>query len=260
MQNNVIIINRNYKDINPLLVGSEDCAPLHSYGPALRTYYLVHYVVRGKGLFSCDGKEHPLGPGDLFLVPPNEGMFYQADKEQPWMYIWVGFESSLPLQGLFARRTIHAPETRKLFEEMTLCHKFGEMAEMYVCAKIFELLAVLNGQELTSSARRYALQAKNIIETRYDRNLSVNDLAHELGLERSYFSKIFKQVHGVSPQQYLVTFRLMKAASLMRQQHCTPSQAAAYCGYTDLVNFSKMFKKQFGIPPRQYINEVREDK
>ncbi len=258
MQNNIMIINRNYQDINPLQVGSEDCAPSHSYGPTIRTYYLIHYVVSGKGRFCCPDKEYCLGAGDLFLIPPDEVMFYQADQKQPWSYIWVGFESVLPLADLFARRTVHAPESKKLFDEMKNCHQYGEMAEMYVCSKIFELLALLKGEERLNSTMRYALQAKNIIETQYDRDLSVNYLCDVLGLERSYFSKIFKQVHGVSPQQYLVSFRLSKAAELMRCQHCTPSQAAAYCGYTDLINFSKMFKKQFGLPPRHYFNQYKE--
>ena len=113
-----MIINRNYKDINPLLVGSEDCEPLHSYGPTIRTYYLIHYVVSGKGRFRCPDKEFCLGAGDLFLIPPDEVMFYQADKKEPWSYIWVGFESSLALRDVFSKRIIHAPESKKLFNEI----------------------------------------------------------------------------------------------------------------------------------------------
>ncbi len=258
MQKSEMIINRNYKDINPLLVGSEDCAPAHSYGPAVREYYLIHYVVQGKGSFYFGGRQYRLSAGDLFLAAPGEVVFYQADEQQPWSYIWVGFEAALPLQDVFSRHVIRAPECGELFKELALCSRYGETAEMYICSKLFELLARLKGREHgEGGSARYVLQAKNLIETRYDSDLSVSYLSGLLGLDRSYFSKLFKNALGVSPQQYLVSFRLQKAAQLMREQHFPPSQAAAYCGYTDLMNFSKMFKKQFGLPPRRYFDQYK---
>lgn len=258
MHKSEMIINRHFGDVNPLLVGSEDCDPSHSYGPAVREYYLIHYVVQGKGKVFCKEREYLLGAGDLFLFSPGEVMRYQADEHQPWSYIWVGFETVLEMGEIFSRHVIHAPENGELFKELTLCRQYGETAEMYICGKIFELLARLKDKEHSEGGTvRYVLQAKNLIETRYDSDLSVSRLAAMLGLERSYFSKLFKAELGVSPQQYLVSFRLKKAAGLMREQHFTPSRAAAYSGYTDLMNFSKMFKKQFGLPPRLYYEQFK---
>ena len=258
MHKSEMIINRNFCDINPLIVGSEDCGPAHSYGPAVREYYLIHYVVQGRGVFRLGGREYCLGPGDLFMTAPGEVMYYEADERQPWSYIWVGFEAALKVGDVIFRHVIHAPECGTLFKEMTLCGKYGETAEMFVCSKIFELMAQLKRKDRDAdNTTRYVLQAKNLIETRYDSDLSVSYLARTLGLERSYFSKLFKQTVGVSPQQYLVSFRLERAARLMREQHFVPSQAASCCGYGDLMNFSKMFKRKFGLPPRKYYDQFK---
>lgn len=259
MQNNIMLINRNYQDINPVLLGREDCAPLQSDGPSVRPYYQIYCIVSGKGRFCCQAKEYRAGAGDLILIPSGAVAFLQADEKAPWEYIRAGFSSSLPLSDVFGRQVIYAPESKRIFEQMLSCRQYGEMAETYICAKVLELLTLLGGGKAVSGARRYVLQAKNIIETQYDKDLSVSALAQELGLERSYFSKIFKEELGVSPQQYLVSYRLEKAAKLMRKQHYTPSLAAAYCGYSDLVNFSKMFKKRFGLSPRHYFNQYKEN-
>ena len=100
MQKSEMIINRNFCDINPRIVGSEDCDPAHSYGPALREYYLIHYVVQGQGRFCCAGEEYRLGAGDLFMTAPGEVMYYEADLRHPWSYIWAGFEAETSIHFL----------------------------------------------------------------------------------------------------------------------------------------------------------------
>ena len=46
-----LLDNLHMADINPRICGVEACAPGHSFGPAVREYFLLHYVVRGKGIF-----------------------------------------------------------------------------------------------------------------------------------------------------------------------------------------------------------------
>ena len=62
---------------------------LHSFGPASKPHYLIHYVLDGRGLFRFHDKEYRLEAGYGFLIQPNELAFYQADKEEPWSYLWV---------------------------------------------------------------------------------------------------------------------------------------------------------------------------
>ena len=70
--------------------GYEECTPSYSFGPAIRDTYVLHYITKGKGQFHYKGKIVDLKAGDLFLLKPNELTFYQADKEEPWSYYWLG--------------------------------------------------------------------------------------------------------------------------------------------------------------------------
>lgn len=71
--------------------GMEHCAPLHSWGPAVRDHYLIHLVVGGHGFYRVGEQEYSLGPGDLFLLRPGQLAGYMASEDDPWEYCWVGF-------------------------------------------------------------------------------------------------------------------------------------------------------------------------
>ena len=74
-----------------LFCGFEDCEPLHSYGPAVRDYFIIHFVHEGKGSFFCGEKSYTLSGGDCFLITPGEITSYRADRLNPWKYSWVAF-------------------------------------------------------------------------------------------------------------------------------------------------------------------------
>ena len=74
--------------------GCSKTEPLHSFGPALKPHYLIHFILSGKGVFSTGENEYPLEAGYGFLITPEELAFYQADAEEPWTYLWVGFSGS----------------------------------------------------------------------------------------------------------------------------------------------------------------------
>ena len=52
--------------------GYETCKPGHSYGPALRSGYLIHYILSGRGYYRLNGKTYCLGEDDAFLIRPDE--------------------------------------------------------------------------------------------------------------------------------------------------------------------------------------------
>ena len=57
MERSVIVIDSHFPGLNPVQFGSEECAPGHFFGPAVRTYWLLHYVVSGKGTFVAELQE-----------------------------------------------------------------------------------------------------------------------------------------------------------------------------------------------------------
>lgn len=85
------IKNETFSDCYLMFCGMQECTPLYSFGPAVRTEYLLHYCVSGKGYYFVNDEKYTIEAGDAFLILPNEVTFYQADKEDPWVYLWMGW-------------------------------------------------------------------------------------------------------------------------------------------------------------------------
>ena len=83
--------NRKFSDLYLCFCGHEACRPLHSFGPAVRPNYILHYILKGKGRYVIGSEEYCLGAGQGFLIEPEVQTFYEADKEDPWAYLWIGF-------------------------------------------------------------------------------------------------------------------------------------------------------------------------
>ena len=81
--------NKDFIDLYLCYCGMEQCAPLYSFGPAIRPNYLLHYVLDGKGYYYVNNEKYEVNKNEGFLICPNVVTFYQADEENPWTYLWI---------------------------------------------------------------------------------------------------------------------------------------------------------------------------
>lgn len=77
----------------------------------------------------------------------------------------------------------------------------------------------------------------------------------DIGIDRSYLSGIFKEVMKMSPQEYLLHYRVEQAEILLKETDRKIGDIAELVGYADAMTFSKMFKKYKGMSPQQYREE-----
>lgn len=249
------IRNEQYLKVTPLYLGSQHCRGLHCYGPAVRTYWLLHYVVSGKGKYRVEGQEYAVYPGEAFLIKPGEITQYEADKDDPWYYIWVGFTSDLPwLQEL--PYVVRKEGLKEIFSAVDALSAGGTLTDMQAIAAIWAVLSCLCGNRTQEDDTGYTARAVNMIKKQYMKDISVHSMAEALGLDRSYFSNLFKKETGKSPGRYLMEYRMERALELLRRGRYSVSVVAASVGYGDLFSFSRCFKKCYGVPPSRYEEAV----
>lgn len=253
----VMMHNLGLGDINPLTCGVQSCSPGHHWGPAEREYYLLHYVHTGAGVFRTTRGSYTVRQGHIFVIRPWQTVSYTADTTSPWTYGWVGFTCGFSLDDVLHGDLLDMPEAAHVFRAMGDAGHIQVGREWYVCGKIYELLALLRAScsPRRDDASQYVRMAQNYIESQYVEPIKIAGIARSLNLNRSYFSKIFSKYTGKSPQQYLVDFRLHKAAELLTTQILPPGEVARRVGYADVFNFSRMFRRRYGVSPSHYHDQ-----
>ena len=98
----------------------------------------------------------------------------------------------------------------------------------------------------------YAREAVVYIEHNYDKDITVEDIARRCKLDRSYFGKVFKKAVGQSPQEFLIRYRMSKAADALIIGDDSVGDIGASVGYPNLLHFSRAFKGVYGVSPREY--------
>ncbi len=244
-----VVVNKGYKDINPVQFGYEDCPSSHHFGPALRTHWLLHYVVSGKGYFKIEGREYIVTAGNIFVIPPFVETYYEADESDPWSYIWIGFTKDDKIKVDF-EDVMHIPNVHRVFEDMKKCSVLSTGRTEFLCSKIWQLISLIYDKQ--NDEVDYIDKAVNIINSEYMSDISVQGIADRIGLERTYFSDLFKKKIGLSPKQYLLKIRMEQASVFLSDYGYNVSVTALSVGYSDVYTFSKMFKHYFGVSPSKY--------
>lgn len=260
--------NPSFVDLHITQYGMEQCISGHHFGPAIRDYYLIHFIIEGKGSFEIGNHTYHLEKGQAFLIPPGVVTYYQADHEDPWNYVWIGFQGiqagayllqaglstyspilhgvnpeSLEACILQMKTSANMPNGRELKLSSLLYEIFAHMAEI-----------TLSGPKTTKDNQHdlYIQKVIHFIDAHYASKISIAQIADFVGLNRSYLCAIFKSRTNSSIQEYLIRFRINKACGLMSNKLLSIADIARSVGYDDPLLFSKMFKKEKGVSPRRY--------
>lgn len=262
-------LESHHFDLNVDHYGAETCDKNYSFGPSIRDNYVLHFIVSGKGTFSIDGQTTSLKAGDLFLLPKDKLTFYQADGQEPWSYIWVGFNGSrveplLRQSQLLDTYYLHSHIESPILNIMqAITHlsgrKPGPVTELLLIGELHKLLAAIleefptvNQESASQLTKAYVQQALKIIHSQYNIPLKVTDLAQQLSLSRSYLYKIFKKETGYALKDYILQVKMNRSCQLLQNTDLSITEISFSVGYTDPLQFSTAFKHTFQMSPSDY--------
>ncbi|SDH41746.1 Helix-turn-helix domain-containing protein [Sinosporangium album] len=93
------------------------------------------------------------------------------------------------------------------------------------------------------------------IDTMYKnigQQLTVEDIARTAMFSKFHFSRMFRQVTGVSPGRFLTDVRLREAKRLLLSTSLSVADISSRVGYTSVGTFSTRFKSSVGVAPTEY--------
>jgi len=250
-------------DLNMYYCGKRINTYNHRYGPAICDHFLLVYINDGHGRLETNNKVFELKPNHLLVMFPDNKIFYEVDKGIPWTIQWVGLYGSLvytylDFLGITPQNPIfpvkNSNEVKNILEILYKKSSSNNLGDKIDCIsllhKFFAELA--ENKQITPQKNDYIEQAINFMKYNYEQGISSIDVANSLKIDRSYFSKVFKQETGLSPTQWLTNLRINKACKLLKETNLSISEIAYSVGIFDQFYFSRLFKRRTGLTPIEY--------
>lgn len=239
----------------------------------------LYYVVHGQGNRTAGDTLQPFAAGDVALIPP--AMLHRweytpdsADKNGCVRYLMVAFGHSL------IERSMHVfPELRNRLMGLsfptdalqfgaqsshiirTTLSKMNRMDDLSRLCEMFRLLPVIfTSSDHTLAGKpirierdvRRMQQISTYVMTHYVHPISLNDIAAEMGMNRSAFCSYFKRCKGMTFSQFVTQYRLNTACELLKHSHKQVSEICYMTGFNDLSHFDRIFKTNIGMSPTKY--------
>lgn len=241
----------------------------------VKDYPLIHFVISGEGYFEINKRKYNIKKGGLFLIPANCDANYYPDPNNPWEYIWVGF-NGLKSQSLLDSANLNlehpvffsqeSPYTR-IFSDLSHCYnemnEFRDLNLASIMYKLFYQMTVDNiGKSSKKSLSKATLvnKAKEYISNNYQFDIKVKDIAKDISVTPEYLATIFNELEGISTIGFLKKVRMSVAVNYMNSTSLKINQVAKKCGYRSALYFSNDFKKYYGVSPLEYIKSRKENK
>ncbi|NIK76722.1 AraC-like DNA-binding protein [Paenibacillus castaneae] len=252
--------------------GKQYCPPGYCWGPGVKDHYKILFIHEGKGTYQINGCTYTLKQGQGFLVFPDTICCMKADEQDPWVYSWIAFEGSC-VERILTQLGLSKINPSFGFAPVTWfdswLDQFSEASsqlytsELILHSLLYRLIAEWVSLLTLPSEDHYLPKAKDLyvrkaidyIHMNYYSKISISELAKLIGIDRIYLSSLFKEVVQLSPQMYLLHYRMNKACDLMNNPQLSISDISHSVGYNDPLLFSKMFKKIKGISPTHYRRE-----
>ena len=133
-----------------------------------------------------------------------------------------------------------------------------EVGQMFA-SRFVEVVSGRSGKSVTAAGRdrRRAVETALWIDAHSHREIDLDDAAAQAGISPFHFLRLFSNVLGVTPHQYLVRSRLRHAARLLADDERSITDIAYDVGFGDLSNFVRTFHRAAGVSPRRFRQASR---
>lgn len=211
-------------------------------GPGTRGLYRVFpYSAPCKWSYIFTDAEELLRPFFDPAALPNSRLLAQV------LYGWSGIFSSAdhPALANYVKMILQEMQTRSLNYEISVRGLF--------VALITEVMRLSTEQNDSASANRMVIApALTYIDEFYMENFSIRDLADACSMSESHFRRVFRELVGMGPLDYLNRTRIAKACSLLRMTDDSILTISEKVGFGSMSSFNRHFYEVMGTAPSDW--------
>ena len=190
--------------------------------------FRIFSVSEGEGVIEADGKAYSAQKGDVFVFKPGVSVKYSSEgADALWSFCEISFGGSdaefyLSESGVTGGAVQKKTEGKAFFSSVMKCLDLCEgrkerVPQADLTGVLLEAISSLRPRRSSKVRLRASEQtdkAQRYIEQNYMHGITARDVTAELNIDRTHFFRIFKARTGLSPEQYIMKFRMKKAKEL----------------------------------------------
>ena len=143
-----------------------------------------------------------------------------------------------------------------LINQIDRCQKIEEITELNR-RSIYKFTKLVADTRKTRSFSSYTEQCKDYISQNYHHKIYMEDIAEAIGISQGHLSRVFRQDTGEKIQDYILKFRIKRAANLLKYSDATLSEISDYVCFNSQSHFGSVFKEYMKMTPGQYREKYK---
>lgn len=249
-------------------------------------FWELSHVITGSGTRIIGNTEEPFQEGEVILIPPHiPHCWYfdpdKTDKEGLISNITLTFrddfltrymqfpELQIPIEQFKQRKNaikFNSQRAQELSIILKSMQKENDAERIASILRLILLIAKSNTSDIAgeyqpevSKEKKRLEQIQIYISCNATRNITLEEMAQLMGMNRASFCIFFKKATGKTFISYLNEFRIEMACLLLKQQQHTIAEICFSTGFNDVPYFNRVFKRIKGITPSEYLCSLDPD-
>lgn len=229
-------------------------------------------VIDGEAIPICRGCVCVRKPGQtIYGIGTQNSILLTVDFSSQQSPVRYSRNIEGPLQPLFSGELLEnlqgviVPHAEHTFipiytELLEVAFTDAEAAKILVLELLYKLNAEVcrNQYQGLKPAKTACSLALGYLKNNLEKEITLEQLAEHVHLNKNYLVRLFKQAYGKSPIRMLISLRMELARDLLTSTDMPVGDIAAACGYTSAAYFTAEYKKQFGLTPKAQRAAQRE--
>lgn len=227
-------------------------------------YLFLHFKTPAK--MTLSGKTHSLIPGTcIILTPgtPHELYTDGCDLVHDWMHFFPTDEAVFSKLKIEINAFFTLTENDFITSMIKHCEDELIFKDDYyrelISAEVSRMMINIARFSCGNGNHRYGNVMRKLridIYRHPSHYYSVEDMYKNLGLSRSRFTVLYKEIFGVSPKSDLISARVSKATYLLSLGNHTLTEVSEMSGWSNVYHFIRQFKAEVGTTPAAYMKSI----
>ena len=228
--------------------------------------YQINYITEGTGILENEEGRYIIKPGSLMIIRPGVWHRYKPSANTGWVENYVGFSGSLANHFLdkvstlqnqsFIRSSIREEFIDTYYKLFNIVIQEKPGFQLIASAMIIKLLGYIvafqkqrhfSGKKIEQLIQKARFQIRENLDGKTD----LHQLATDSNVGYSYFRKMFKKYVGISPHQYHLELKLIRARELILTSDKSIKEISYELGFQSIHYFSRLFKSKLGMSPSE---------